>query len=154
MLSSWGNPLDPWGEQGHPTALRVSNTWDLQSEAWLSLYGIHPKFQIVSFSGISLIFAPSESSRSLAETHFENWICERQPSPAPQVLASKWVSWGAQTLAVFCLSSRVCIQICLSDHLLLARASPSFLVLFPQLLQLSLFPKCLSTFKIKKKNPF
>ena len=52
----------------------------------VSLCGIHLRFQIVSFSGIPLIFTTSKSSRIFAGTHSGDYIWERHPHLAPHVL--------------------------------------------------------------------
>lgn len=63
--------------------------------------------------------------------------------------ASKWVSWDAQTLDFFSLSSPCCVQIYISDCLLLAGASHQRLLLFSSFFNW-VFP--LIVFALKNKS--
>lgn len=160
QLTPWATHSTPGVSEAISTGLGVSNTGYLcdqihfKSKVYVSPGGIHPEFQITSLSGSSLLFAPSEPSRSFAETHLGNCICETSlpssPSPGFQVgffeVPGRWLS------SAFLPVSGV--QISLSGPLLLAGASHPFLVLigpscFNRDFSLSAFPLSKQTNKEK-----
>lgn len=137
MRCSLSDPLDSSSERGHLNCCPCQQAvcallTKYAPRVWVhvSLCGIHLRFQIVSFSGIPLIFATSKSSRIFAGTHSGDYIYERHPHLAPQVLLqsgflgmpTRWISSPFLPRAVFrfifqtvCFLLEHLISICFSS---------------------------------------